>query len=183
MRSPRRSWGGRKGQEGRAEKARLPSPLIRRRRWCWGASGGLPHSLAWADDSTLAHIAGSNVVLYQPGDGASTRSQRLLPASSEARPTALAVCPSKRVLALAERPADGGRPSITVFDLQTLKRRKVLAPPAAATDGAKVRRSRGTNAGRGEELLAPLSDAPHAPAPDLSSRSITPTPNHPSRSL
>ncbi|KAL4457336.1 hypothetical protein ABPG75_012201, partial [Micractinium tetrahymenae] len=41
--------------------------------------------------------------------------------------TAFAVCPSRRLLALAE---PGERATVTIYDLQTLKRRKILSAPA-----------------------------------------------------
>lgn len=102
-------------------------------RWCWGAAhaaaGGAASQLAYSDEGCLIYPAGHPLVLYQPD----ARVQRLLAGAPEARPTAFAACSAKRLLALAERGPE--RSTITVFDAQTLKRRKVLAPPA---DAAKV---------------------------------------------
>ncbi len=86
--------------------------------------------LAYADEGTLAYLCGHGVVLYQPD----TKFQRFLAGTPELHPTGFAVCQAKRLLALAER--GDGRPNITIFDLQTLKRRKILQP--ASTDGTKV---------------------------------------------
>lgn len=85
--------------------------------------------MAYLDESCLIYPTGNSLVLYQPD----AQVQRQLAGGPEARATAFAACPAKRLLALAERGSE--RSTITVFDAQTLKRRKVLAPPA---DAAKV---------------------------------------------
>ena len=73
--------------------------------------------------------AGHNLVLYHM----ESRAQRFIPGSLESEGiTAIAVAQSKRHLAVAER-ADKGM--ITVYDLQTLKRRKVLV---SMDTGSKV---------------------------------------------
>ncbi|PRW57644.1 Cilia- and flagella-associated 57 [Chlorella sorokiniana] len=97
-------------------------------QWCWGAAHAAAGAaqLAYLDEGCLIYPAGHSLVLYQPD----ARVQRLLAGGPEARPTAFAACPAKRLLALAERGPE--RSTITVFDAQTLKRRKVLAPPADA---------------------------------------------------
>lgn len=98
-------------------------------------------------------------MLYQPD----ARVQRLLAGGPEARPTAYAACPAKRLLALAERGPE--RSTITVFDAQTLKRRKVLAPPG---DAAKVRRRRSRRSacisGLLQGFLPPSHSILHTPA-------------------
>lgn len=79
----------------------------------------------------MAYIAGHSVVVYAPG----SKAQRFIPANPESQAlTALAVCPAAKLLALAERLGD--KPTVTVFDLQTLKRRKVLTLPPET--GSKV---------------------------------------------
>lgn len=75
--------------------------------------------------------AGHNVVLYHM----ESRSQRFIPGSVESEGiTSLSVSANKRYLAVAEQAAKG---MITVFDLQTLKRRKVLV---STDSGSKVGR-------------------------------------------
>lgn len=70
------------------------------------------------------------MVLYS----ADTRQQRLIPGSLESEGiTALCVSSNRRLLAVAER---AEKAMISVYDLQTLKRRKVLI---AADAGSKVR--------------------------------------------
>ncbi|KAL4457327.1 hypothetical protein ABPG75_012192 [Micractinium tetrahymenae] len=92
-------------------------------RHVFGALGARPEGLEYVDEGTLAYLCGQSVVLYQP----ESRSQRFLAGSPEARITAFAVCPSRRLLALAE---PGERATVTIYDLQTLKRRKILSAPA-----------------------------------------------------
>ena len=66
------------------------------------------------------------MVLYQ----GTTKLQRFLPASPDGQGiTALAVCHAKKLLAVAEQGDKG--PGITIFDLQTLKRRKLINFPEA----------------------------------------------------
>ena len=130
----------------------------------FGASGGARGGLAYADESTLAYLAGHSLVLYQTD----TRTQRFVQAGAAAsaggsgaeggRPTGFAVCPAKHLLALAERGGGGsggsnsgnGRATVTVYDLQTLKRRKILTAPG---EGTKV-------PGLGWEMLSLLGDEP-----------------------
>lgn len=72
---------------------------------------------------------GHTVVLYN----VETKVQKFTPGTPESEGiTALAVSPNKKFLAVAER-ADKG--TISVYDLQTLKRRKVLV---SSETGSKV---------------------------------------------
>jgi hypothetical protein len=69
--------------------------------------------------------AGRNVVLYD----AQKKFQRFVAATPSAATeaiTAMAVCPNRRYAAFAQR---GERPSVTVFDIFTLKRRDDLVVP------------------------------------------------------
>lgn len=109
----------------------MTNPLPRRH--VFGALGARSHGLEYADESTLVYLCGQSVVLYQP----ESRSQRFLAGSPEAPITAFTVCPSRRLLALAER---GERVTVTIYDLTTLKRRKILSAPAG--EGTKARRRR-----------------------------------------
>ena len=95
-------------------------PHRRARRHCFGARPQRD-SLAYAEEGVLAYLSGHSAVLYTT----ESRAQRFVGGGAEAAAiTALALCPARRLLALAERGAE--RAPITVFDQQTLKRRKVL---------------------------------------------------------
>ena len=88
-------------------------------------------NVAFTDDGAVVYPAGHNVVLYSTD----TKTQRLIPGTLESEGiTALCVSANKKLLAVAER---SDKAMITVYDLQTLKRRKVLV---AADAGSKVGR-------------------------------------------
>lgn len=79
----------------------------------------------------MAYPAGAGLVVHS----VDSRVQRFISGGAEALGiTAFAACPVKRVLALAERGAE--RATLTIVDLQTMKRRKVLTSSDA---GCKVR--------------------------------------------
>lgn len=76
---------------------------------------------AYVDDQTVAYPAGHTVVVYNVDE---KRQKFVTGTEGTAGITALALAPSRRFLAVAER---GDRGLISVFDLKTLKKRKVLA--------------------------------------------------------
>lgn len=87
----------------------------------------------YADDGSIIYPAGHNVVLYQHD----TRTQRFILGSPESEGiTAMAVSPNRKLLAVAER---AEKAMISVYDLTTLKKRKVLLSTEA---NSKVRRRR-----------------------------------------
>lgn len=100
------------------------------RRLVFGFRGDVGDNIAYADDGSVVYPAGHNVVLYS----ADTRTQRLIPGTLESDGiSAICVSSNKKLLAVAER---SEKAMITVYDLQTLKRRKVLMSTDA---GSKVR--------------------------------------------
>ena len=56
-------------------------------------------------------------------------------AAESARITAMTVSPNRRLLAVAER---GERPTVTVYDLTTMKKRKVLSHTEAGTKASRT---------------------------------------------
>lgn len=75
----------------------------------------------------MLYPAGHNVVLYSP----ETKSQRLMPGTLESEGiSALCVSGNRRLLAVAER---SDKAMVTVYDLQTLKRRKQLTTTEAGS--------------------------------------------------
>jgi hypothetical protein len=99
-------------------------------RHVFGCRGDLRDGLHQVDEQNLLYVAGHNLVLYN----IELRTQRFIGGSQDVdNMCAVAVAPSKKHVAVAERAEKG---TVTVFDLQTLKRRKVLT----SYDGsAKVR--------------------------------------------
>ncbi len=90
-------------------------------------------NVAFSEDGAVVYPAGHNIVLYS----ADTKQQRLIPGTVESEGiTAMCVSANRKLLAVAER---SEKAIITVYDLQTLKRRKVLT---AADTGSKVRNQR-----------------------------------------
>ncbi len=100
-------------------------------RHVFGCRGDLRDGLHQVDEQNLLHVAGHSLVLYNT----ELRTQRFIGGSQDVETIcALAVAPSKKHVAVAERAEKG---TVTVYDLQTLKRRKVLT----SSDGsAKVKR-------------------------------------------
>lgn len=94
----------------------------------FGFRGDVNQNVHYAEDGSVVYPAGHNVVLYSPD----TKNQRFIPGTLESEGiTALSISPNKKLLAVAER---SEKAMITVYDLQTLKRRKVLV---AADAGSK----------------------------------------------
>ena len=116
---PKWAWRhiGLRGEQGRgADRC-----VALRCRHCFGVAGRQRDGLAFLDEGVAVYVAGHSIVVYQ----ADTRTQKFVHCSAEAQGiSAFAVCSSKHVLALAER---GEKASITIIDLQTFKRRKVLS--------------------------------------------------------
>ena len=99
-------------------------------RFVFGFRADVTNNLAYAEDGAVVYPAGHNIVLYSPD----IRTQRLIPGTMESEGiSAMCVSSNKKLLAVAER---SDKAIITVYDLQTLKRRKVLVAPDV---GSKVR--------------------------------------------
>ncbi|CAF3796054.1 unnamed protein product, partial [Rotaria magnacalcarata] len=86
-----------------------------------GVRSSVTNGLAFQDEQTVVYIAGGNIVLY----GIDQKAQRVIPCSMSAQAlTTMTVSPNRRVIAVAERIND--RPQVTIYDLQSGKRRKTL---------------------------------------------------------
>lgn len=75
------------------------------------------------DDQNIVYPAGSNVVIYDTVH----RTQKFVTAGNERGGsviTALSVSPNKRYVAVAE---GGDKPSVSIFDLSTQRKKKALA--------------------------------------------------------
>ena len=91
-------------------------------RYCYGLKGNVANSVTYLDERNILYPSGANLVLCN----AVQKTQKFVPLSPDTGgATALAVSPNKRYVAVAEK--KGERPTITVFDLTTLKRKKVLS--------------------------------------------------------
>lgn len=108
---------------------RCVAAIVASCRTVFGFRGDVSDNIGYTDEGAIVYPAGHNVVLYAPD----TKTQRLIPGTLESEGiTAICVSSNKRLLAVAER---AEKAMITVYDLQTLKRRKVLV---SADAGSKV---------------------------------------------
>jgi hypothetical protein len=114
----------------------------------FGFRGDVADNVAYAEDGSVVYPAGHNIVLYS----ADTKTQRLISGTLESEGiTAMCVSANKKLLAVAER---SEKAMITVYDLQTLKRRKVLMSTDA---GSKVQQTGlGAHRGHGSCMMASL---------------------------
>ncbi|MEW5319195.1 MAG: hypothetical protein WDW38_010360 [Sanguina aurantia] len=98
-------------------------------RYVFGFRGDVKDNVAYSDDGSVVYPAGHNIVLYS----SETKTQRLIPGTLESEGiTAMCMSGNRRMFAVAER---SDKAMITVYDLQTLKRRKQLV---ASDAGSKV---------------------------------------------
>eukprot|EP00899_Mesostigma_viride_P000129 jgi/Mesvir1/10116/Mv16834-RA.2 len=92
-------------------------------RHVFGLKGDVKDNVHYVDEMTVLYPAGHNTVIYHTEQ----KSQKFIPGTADTLGiTALALAASRKFVAVAEK-ADRGL--ITVFDLHTLKRRKVLSTP------------------------------------------------------
>lgn len=89
-------------------------------RFVFGVKSGVAGNVNFLDEQTVIYPAGSNCILYHLDQ----KSQRFILGSDKSQGmSAIAVSPNRRYIAIAER---SDKPIITIYDLHTLKRRKVL---------------------------------------------------------
>jgi len=80
-------------------------------------------NICYLDEQTVLYPAGHNVVIFN----AEQKNQKFIPGTDNTEGiTAMAVSPNHKYVAVAERAKEGEKAQVTVFDLHTLKRRKVL---------------------------------------------------------
>lgn len=99
----------------------------------FGLNANVRDNLHYLDDALVMYPAGRTLVFYSTDN----KTQRFIQGTEGTEGiTALAVSPSRKYVAVAEKAEKG---MITVFDLTTYKRRKVLATSEL---GSKVCSSR-----------------------------------------
>jgi WD40 repeat protein len=98
-------------------------------RHVFGIKGDVADNICYLDEQTIVFPTGSNCILYNIDQ----KSQRFIPGTDKSPGiTAMAVSPNRRYVAIAER---GEKAIITIYDLHTLRKRKVLTyPDGAATE-------------------------------------------------
>ncbi|XRB08616.1 cilia- and flagella-associated protein 57 [Pycnococcus provasolii] len=96
-------------------------------RHVFGLKGDVADNVHYLDENTVLYPAGHNTVIYHT----ETRTQKFIAGTPDADGiTALALSPNRKFAAVAEKSEKG---IITVFDLHTLKRRKVLTSPESGS--------------------------------------------------
>eukprot|EP00744_Colponema_vietnamica_P001225 GILI01002055.1.p1 GENE.GILI01002055.1~~GILI01002055.1.p1 ORF type:complete len:1251 (-),score=376.19 GILI01002055.1:222-3974(-) len=92
-------------------------------RHVFGLKGDVTNNIAYVEENLVVYPSGHNTILYNTEN----KTQKFFPGTDGAEAiTALAVSPSKRYLAVAEK---GERAMVTVYDLVTMKKRKMLSTP------------------------------------------------------
>lgn len=91
-------------------------------KYSFGLKGDVANNVWYLDEQSIIYPSGANLVIFNIDQ----KVQKFIPCSvgSEGM-TALAVSPNKRYAAIAEKKRE--RPTIAIFDLTTLRRRKVLS--------------------------------------------------------
>ncbi|OWZ18454.1 WD domain-containing hypothetical protein [Phytophthora megakarya] len=90
-------------------------------RHIFGLKTDVSSNAAFVDDQTIAYPAGHHIVVCSLDD----KRQKFIPGTEASEGvTATALAPSRRFLAVAER---SERALVSIFDLKTLKKRKVLS--------------------------------------------------------
>ena len=98
------------------------SIAIAQPKYSFGLKGDVANNVWYLDEQSIIYPSGANLVVFNIDQ----KVQKFIPcgAGSEGM-TALAVSPNKRYAAVAEKKSE--RPTIAIFDLTTLRRRKVLS--------------------------------------------------------
>ena len=92
-------------------------------RFSFGLKGDVNGNVCYLDEQTIIYPAGTNLVLFNIDQ----KTQRFLAFGTGGDgATALAVSPNRRYAAIAEKKE---KPTIAVFDLQNMRRKKVLTCP------------------------------------------------------
>ncbi|XP_066926478.1 cilia- and flagella-associated protein 57-like [Clytia hemisphaerica] len=92
-------------------------------RHVFGFKSNVANNLWYLDEQTIVYPSGSNCILYNIDQ----RTQKFIPCTENGNGiTAIAVSPNRRYVAIAEK-AD--KPTITIYDLHSLRKRKVLSTP------------------------------------------------------
>lgn len=91
-------------------------------RHTFGIKADVKDNICYLDEQTVLYPAGHNVVIFNTEQ----KTQRFISGTEKTEGiTAIAVSPNKKYVAVAERAPEGEKALVTVFDLHTLKRRKV----------------------------------------------------------
>lgn len=90
-------------------------------RYVFGLKGDVNGNIFYVDETNVFYPAGSNSVIYN----IESKTQKFLPSSEKSEGiTAMAVSASRKFAAIAER---GDKAACIIYDIHTLRKRKVIA--------------------------------------------------------
>ncbi|KAL4237175.1 Cilia- and flagella-associated protein 57 [Mactra antiquata] len=102
------------------------SIAIAQARHIFGLKSGVSGNICYHDEQTIVYPSGANCILYNIDQ----KVQKFIPGTDKSEGmTALAVSPNRRYVAIAEKLE---KPTITIYDLHSLRKRKVLSSPDVA---------------------------------------------------
>lgn len=91
-------------------------------KYSFGIKGDVANNVWYLDEQSIIYPSGANLVIFNVDQ----KVQKFISGSAGVEGmTALAVSPNKRYAAIAEKKAD--KPIVTIYDLTTLRKRKVLS--------------------------------------------------------
>jgi dipeptidyl aminopeptidase/acylaminoacyl peptidase len=97
-------------------------------RHVFGLKPDVRGNVWYLDEQTVLYPAGHNIVIFNTEQ----KTQKFIAGTEKTEGiTAMAVSPNKKYVAVAERAAEGEKALVTIFDLHTQKRRKVLQAVSA----------------------------------------------------
>ncbi|ELT90948.1 hypothetical protein CAPTEDRAFT_196345 [Capitella teleta] len=104
------------------------SIAIAQARHIFGLRSGVSGNIAYHDEQTVVYPSGANCILYNIDQ----KAQKFIPGSEKSEGmTAMAVSPNRRYVAIAEK---GEKATITIFDLHSLRKRKILSSPEVQSE-------------------------------------------------
>ncbi|XP_071953863.1 cilia- and flagella-associated protein 57-like isoform X2 [Antedon mediterranea] len=93
-------------------------------RHVFGLKGKVNNNICYVDEQTIVYPSGANTVLYNIDQ----KSQKFIAGSEKSLgTTAMCVSPNRRYIAIAEKGSE--KATITIYDLHSLRKRKVLSSP------------------------------------------------------
>lgn len=99
------------------------SIAIAQAKHIFGLKSGVSGNICYHDEQTIVYPSGANCILYNIDQ----KVQKFIPGTDKSEGmTALAVSPNRRYVAIAEKLE---KPTITIYDLHSLRKRKVLSAP------------------------------------------------------
>ena len=91
-------------------------------RHSFGIKADVKDNICYLDEQTVIYPSGHNIVIFNTEQ----KTQKFIPGTENTEGiTAMAVSPNHKYVAVAERAKEGEKAQVTIFDLHTLKRRKV----------------------------------------------------------